>query len=87
MSVTCILRTGSHRVPSSKSQKVYMWSQVLSPKYDMDAYMATLFGGVVLRIGSSKKLDSTYNTSPMIFCVEKNQDLTLMINNHVLMAS
>jgi hypothetical protein len=53
----------------------------------MDANMATLFGGLVLRIGSSKKLDSTYNTSPMIFCVENNQDLTLMINNHVLMAS
>ena len=45
-------------------------SQGLSPKYDMDVYMATLFGGeaweFVLRIVSSKKLvkDPTRNTSP-----------------------
>jgi hypothetical protein len=43
----------------------------LSPKYDMDAYTATLFVGeggarLVLRVGSSKKLKyPTFNTNPM----------------------
>jgi hypothetical protein len=41
--------------------------QVLSPKYDMDVYMAILFEGDLgfgLRVGLSKKLDSTLNISP-----------------------
>ena len=45
---------------------LYTGSQVLSPKYDMDAYMTTFFegetGGLALRVGSSKKLDPTLNT-------------------------
>ena len=45
-----------------------MGSQVLSPKYDdVDAHMATLFGGVawglMLRVGLSRKLEPTLNTS------------------------
>ena len=43
----------------------YHFTQVPSPKYDMDAYMAILFVGEVwvLRVGSSKKLDPTLKTS------------------------
>ena len=40
---------------------------VPSPKYDMDVYMAIIFEsdlGFVLRVGLSKKLDSTLNISP-----------------------
>ena len=44
---------------------------VLSPKYDMDAYMATctvVFRrwvlGLVFKVGSSKKLDPTRNINP-----------------------
>ena len=48
-------------------------SQVLSPRYDMDACVATLFGGggsgLELRVGSSEKLDPTHNTIPKIFCL------------------
>ena len=47
---------------------VHMGSQVLSPKYDVDASMATLFGGeasdLCWEVGLSKKLDPTFNTSP-----------------------
>jgi hypothetical protein len=43
-------------------------SQVLSPKYDVDAYMATLFGGEVgdlyCESWLGKKLDPTLITSP-----------------------
>ena len=42
-------------------------SLVLSSKYDMNAYMATILGDdardFVLRVESSKKLDPTLNTS------------------------
>jgi hypothetical protein len=40
-------------------------SQVSSPKYDMDAYMATLFEGLglVLQVESSRTLDLILNTS------------------------
>jgi len=48
----------------------------------MDAYMATLFGGkglgLVLRVGSSKKLDPTLKTSAMSSFAQNNQDPTLM---------
>ena len=41
-------------------------SRVLSPKYDMDAYMAILFGGEAWdfcwKLGRAKKLDSTLNS-------------------------
>ena len=63
-------------------------SQVLSPNYDMDTYMATLFGGeakdFMLRVGSSQKLDPTLNPSPMNSFAYNNQDPTLMIINHIL---
>ena len=41
--------------------------QVLSPKYDMNAYMTTLVGGeawnLMLRVGLGKKLHPTLNTN------------------------
>ena len=47
---------------------VHTWSQVLSPKYDMDAYTTTLFKGkglgLVLEVGFSIKVDATLNTNP-----------------------
>jgi hypothetical protein len=38
----------------------------------------------VLRFGLSKKLDPTLNTSPMNSVAYNNQDLTLMIANHIV---
>ena len=48
---------------------LYIGSQVLSPKYDMDAYnMATLSGGeawdLCWELDWAKKLDPTLNPSP-----------------------
>ena len=68
-------------------------SQVLSPKHDMDAYnMATLFGGeawdLVLKVGSSKKVDSTLNTSPVILFLHKIIKIRLLRDiNNILMIS
>ena len=66
-------------------------SQVLSPKCDMNTSMATLFGvealGLVLRVGSSKKLDPTLNTSPVNVFASNYQDPTLKTTNFVLMVS
>jgi hypothetical protein len=57
----------------------------------MNAYMATLFGvealGLVLRVGSSKKLDPTLNTRPKNSFSYNNKDMTLMIINRILMVS
>jgi hypothetical protein len=67
-----------------------MGSQVLSPKYHMDVYMATLSRGKVrLRTcaGSSKEPDSTLNPSPKNLFAQNNQDLTSMDLNYSLMAS
>ena len=62
----------------------FTWSQVLSPKYDMDAYMTTFFWrwslGSVLRSELSKKLDPTLNTSPINIVASNNQDPTLMVS-------
>ena len=64
---------------------------VPSPKYDVDVYMATFSGckglGLVLRVGSSKKLDSTLKTSAMSSFAQNNQDPTLMQINLNLMIS
>ena len=38
--------------------------------------------GLVLRVGSSKKLDPTLNTSPMNICAQNNQDRITMLINH-----
>jgi hypothetical protein len=50
-----VIRVGSHGVPRRSIRAIsavesmevgthhFIWSKVLSPKYDMDAYMATLF--------------------------------------------
>ena len=50
---------------------LHMGSQVISPKYDVDAYMATLFGGktwdLCWELSLSKRLNSTFNRSPDIF--------------------
>jgi hypothetical protein len=48
---------------------LHIGSQVLSPKYDMDAYTAILFGGEGHALcrelhGSGEKLEPTLNTSP-----------------------
>ena len=62
-----------HTILAVKSMEVgtyplHTGSQVLSPKYDMDGYMTTLFGGeaweLVLKVGSNTKLDPILNTSP-----------------------
>jgi hypothetical protein len=53
---------------------------------DMDAHMATFWTwglGLVLRVGLSKKLDPTLNTSPAYTFAQNNQYLTLMIINHI----
>jgi hypothetical protein len=53
--------------------------------------MATLFGvealGLVLRVGSSKKLDPTLNTCPKNSFSYNNKDMTLMKINCILMVS
>ena len=68
-----------------------MGSCVLSPKYDMDAYMANIFWrrglGFVLRVGLSKKLDPTLDTNNANIFALNDQDPPLMIINHVLMLS
>ena len=43
--------------------------------------------GLVLGIGSNKKLDPTFNTTPASICVRNNQDPLLLISNHILMVS
>jgi hypothetical protein len=68
-------------------------SQVLSPKYDMNAFMTTL---LELRLGTyseswveqktKNKLDPTLNTTPANIFSYNNQDPTLMIINYILMA-
>ena len=44
------------------------FTRVLSPKYDLDAYMATLFRGeawdLCWELGRAKKLDPNLNTTP-----------------------
>ena len=64
---------------------------VPSPKYDMDVYMVTLLWGEawdLLRVGSSKNLDSPLNTSPVNIFTWNNQDSTLMILIiHILLVS
>ena len=65
---------------SEQSQPLRAWrlglstwhgSQVLSPKYDMDCLHDNTFWrwglGLVLRVGSTKKLDPTFNTIPNVF--------------------
>ena len=56
-------------------------SQVLGPKYNMDAYMRALFEDeawdFVLRVRSSKKLDPTFNTRPMSFFLHKSTKIWL----------
>ena len=41
----------------------------------------------MLRVGASSKLDLILNTNPAICFVKYNQDMILLINIHILMAS
>ena len=66
-------------VPSPKSQ---VWHGCL---HDNTFWRWGL--GVVLRVGLRNNLDPTFSTSLMIIFVYSNQDLNLMIVNHILMVS
>jgi hypothetical protein len=63
---------------------LHMGSQVLSPKYDMHAYMATLFEGeawdLCCELGRAKNWTQLSTQLPQIFVHKKNQDPTLTIN-------
>ena len=71
--------TTSHGVPSPKSQVCHK------------CLHGNSFGrqglGLVLRAGLSKKLDPTLNVSPANISPYYNQELTLMVINHILMTS
>ena len=66
-------------------------SQILRPKYDMDAYYGNTFWkgglGLVLRVEYSQKLDPTLNTSPTNIFAQNIEDPTLPTTNHILMVS
>ena len=65
-------------------------AQVRSPKYDMDAYMATLFGGeawdLCWQLGWTKSRIQLSTQVIWRILLEKNWDPTSMIIDHILMA-
>ena len=67
------------------------WSQILSPKYDIDPYMGTLFGDdhwdLCWDLGRAKKLDPTLNTSLTNIYAQNNQAPTSMIITRISMFS
>jgi len=71
---------------------LHMGFGVLNSKYDMDTYMATLFGGeahdLCYSFGSSKKLDPTLKSdkSQEIFA-KNNQNMIFIKIHHTLMIS
>ena len=92
-----ILRAGSHKVPNAKPQ---VWHGLQSwdvlrdaytcPKYDMDSRVGMCWElRLVLRVGFSRKLDLALNTSPtnILFLYKNNQDMALLIINHISMVS
>ena len=48
-------------------------SQVLSPKYDMDAYMVTLFGCFVVEWGRAKARLNSQPKSHEHFCIKQSR--------------
>ena len=65
--------------------------RVLSPEYDMDAYMTTLVGGealgLVLKFGSSQKYRTKSQHKSHKYFTSNNHDPPLMIIIHVLLVS
>ena len=72
--------TTSHGVSSPKSLK-----------YDIDAYMTTIFGDEVWdlcqKLDQTQKLEPAVNTSPANFFAYNDQDPTLILINHIWMMS
>ena len=81
----CILYCWEHR---SWDLPLHTGSQVLSPKYDMDVYMTTLFGGkawdLCCEVGRVKKLDPILNPRLVNIFPSNDKDPTFIIFNHVL---
>ena len=88
----CNFRCREH---GSWDLSLHTWSQVLSPKYDMDACMTTLLGGEAWESGRVESwvelkasVDPTLNTNPTSICLHKNnQILTLLIIDHMFIIS